>query len=396
MVLVSGMERMSFEVLKVLKENGAEVHCILNSWENHRIQKLVDSIGASWTTGYYWYRFDRHTRSPWKLLQMAWDVTMTSAGLLRDAIRFRATHVFVPEHASVLRNAPALAVLRVLGKTVILRLANAPERGRFYDRLWRWVVPAFTTHIVANSEFSMQRCVEARVPPSKLVLIRNRVSPSFRPSDDGSSVVDLVRSRRTLLCVGQIAPFKGTHLAVEAALTLMEEGADVQLIVVGAVPEWPPDLVAYYQGLQKDVKASGHCHRVHFLGSRTDVLEIMRHSYLLVAPILQEETFGNVVLEAKSVGLPVIAFGRGGIPELVENGVTGHVCDETTAASLEEGVRVFLDHPDFRDRASMASLQSMSDPVCEFSASVFNRKWLEAFGIENGARENAREALICA
>jgi glycosyltransferase involved in cell wall biosynthesis len=383
MVLVSGMERMSFEVLRVLKENGAKVHCILNSWENHRIQKLVDSIGASWSTGYYWYRFDRHTRSPLKILQMVWDVLLTSAGLLRDAVRFRATHVFVPEHASVLRNAPALAFLRVLGKTVILRLANAPERGGFYDRLWRWVVPSFTTHVIANSEFAMQRCLEARVPRSKLILIKNRVSPSFRPADDGSSVVDLVRSAKTLLCVGQIAPFKGTHLAIAAALSLMEQGADVQLVIVGAVPEWPPELVDYYQELQAKVQASRYSDRVHFLGTRTDVLEIMKHSYLLLAPILQEETFGNVVLEAKSVGLPVVAFRRGGIPELIEDGVTGHLCDGFTAESLAAGSREFLESPQIRERASAASLASLSDPLCEFSPSMFNRKWLELFGIGN-------------
>ena len=86
MVIVSGMERMSFEVLRVLKENGAEVHCILNSWENERIVKLAESIGASWSTGYYWYRFDRHTRNPWKIAQMVWDILMTSAGLLRDDV----------------------------------------------------------------------------------------------------------------------------------------------------------------------------------------------------------------------------------------------------------------------------------------------------------------------
>ena len=44
MVIVSGMERMTFEVLRALKESKAEVHCILNDWENHRIRELVDSI----------------------------------------------------------------------------------------------------------------------------------------------------------------------------------------------------------------------------------------------------------------------------------------------------------------------------------------------------------------
>lgn len=381
MVLVSGMERMSFEVLRVLKENGAEVHCILNSWENHRIQKLVESIGASWSTGYYWYRFDRHTRNPWKILQMVWDVLLTSAGLLRDFLKFRPTHIFVPEHASVLRNAPALLLLKILRRSVVLRLANAPERGRFYCFLWRWVLPPFTTRIVANSEFALERCLEVNVPRQKLALIKNRVSRSFSPGHDGHSLLALLQARKTLLCAGQIAPFKGTHVAIEAALALMASGADVQLVVVGAFPEWPPELVAYFDELQKKVEASEYPDRVHFVGSRNDVLEIMKHSYLLVAPILQEETFGNVVLEAKSVGLPVVAFPRGGIPELIEHGVTGHVCDDVSAASLMEGIQEFLESPEARERASEAALAGMADPVCEFSPAVFDNKWLELFGL---------------
>jgi hypothetical protein len=44
MVVVFGAERMTFEILRVLREGGAEVHCIINEWENHRIRPLVDSI----------------------------------------------------------------------------------------------------------------------------------------------------------------------------------------------------------------------------------------------------------------------------------------------------------------------------------------------------------------
>src|SRR5262249_14423552 len=71
MVVVSGLERMTFEVLRVLREHGAAVHCIVNSWENHRIVALAEEIGASWSTGYYWYRLDRRTRNPLRWIQMA-------------------------------------------------------------------------------------------------------------------------------------------------------------------------------------------------------------------------------------------------------------------------------------------------------------------------------------
>ena len=60
---------------------------------------------------------------------MLWDIVRTSAGLARVAVRFGPTHVLVPEYAAVLRNAPVLAALRLLGVDVVFRIANAPERG---------------------------------------------------------------------------------------------------------------------------------------------------------------------------------------------------------------------------------------------------------------------------
>ena len=183
---------------------------------------------------------------------------MTSAGLLRDAFRFRATHVFVPEHVSVLRNAPALLILRALGTPVIVRLANHPDRSRFYSFLWRFVMPPLATTFVQISDFSRQRALEAGLPERKIHVIKNRVPRRAAGAGDSDlAVLELVRLRRTLVVVGQIAPFKGTHLAVEATLALLREGWDVQLVVIGRKPEWPPEYASYYDSMMRSVKAEG-------------------------------------------------------------------------------------------------------------------------------------------
>src|SRR5262249_59945672 len=110
-------------------------------------------IGATWSTGYYWYPFSR-TLNPWRWAQFAWDIAMTSLGLLRDARRLRATHVLVPEFSSALRNAPALALLRLFGVCVVLRLGNAPEAGAFYRRLWRRAIDSLGGPFVGKRGFN--------------------------------------------------------------------------------------------------------------------------------------------------------------------------------------------------------------------------------------------------
>jgi len=317
MVIVSGLERMTFEVLRVARQHGANVHCIVNGWENHRIVPRAEAIGASWSTGYYGENFSWRARNPVEHLRSLWDVIRTSGGLLRDAARFRPTHVLVPDYLAVLRNAPALALLRLFGAQIVFRIGNAPERGAFYEVLWRHLLPPFVSTFVPNSQFGYARLQDTGVPVRKITLIRNALSRRTVLAGTDDEIVRLAASRPTLLTVGQIAPFKGTHLAVEAALELIAAGHDVQAIIAGAIPVWPPDLVGYAADLRARIDRAGAANRVHFVGVRENMPAIMRASYLLVAPILQEETFGNVVLEARSEGLPVVTFNRGALGELV-------------------------------------------------------------------------------
>jgi glycosyltransferase involved in cell wall biosynthesis len=386
MVMVSGLERMTFEVLGVVRRRGGSVHCIVNGWENHRIVELVERIGASWSTGFYWYPFTSRPRAVRQTLQLVWDSVRTSAGLARDAFRFRPTHVLTPEYSAVLRNAPALALLKLLGVKVVFRIANAPERGRIHEVLWRHVLPPFVTRFVPNSRFSYSRLQETGVPERKITLIRNALSRRPLSADTDEDVVRLAASRPTILSVGQIAPFKGTHLFVDAVLRLVDEGFDVQAIVVGALPHWPPEFVDYTERLKQQIAAAGASDRVHFVGSRENVLEIMKASYVLAAPILQEETFGNVVLEARSVGLPVVTFAHGGLTELVAHRRTGYLCETPDLPGLLAGLGYFLAQPGERDAASVRSLDVSSEPGNDCTSSEFERRWWAMFSPVAGER----------
>jgi glycosyltransferase involved in cell wall biosynthesis len=379
MVMVSGLERMTFEVLRVVRRHGATVHCIVNGWENHRIVPLANAIGASWSTGYYGQSFSWRAKNPISHLKSLWDVARTSAGLLRDAIRFRPTHVLVPEYLAVLRNAPALAVLRLLGVDIVFRIGNAPERGAVYEILWRRLLPPFVTTFVPNSRFGYARLQDTGVPQQKITLIRNALSRRSVLEGTDEEIVRLASKRRTLLTAGQIAPFKGTHLAVDAALELIAAGHDVQAIIAGAIPIWPPDLVDYVAELRARVDGAGAADRIHFVGGRENLPAIMRASWLLVAPILQEETFGNVLLEARSEGLPVVTFDRGALGELVTHKETGYICATSDLTGLREGIRYFLDHPDERSRASANSLAASARPDEECTPAEFERRWWALF-----------------
>lgn len=381
MVMVSGMERMSFEVLRVLREGGATIHCILNSWENHRIVPLVESVGATWSTGTYSVKLGRHSRKPADLVRMAWEISRVSTGMLRDARRFRPTHVFLPEFVSIIRNAPALLVLRMSGVKVICRLANHPEPHPFYQRLFRGFLQRFTDVFVANSDFAASKVLETGVDPSKVRTIYNTLSTRHEsPGATSDPVVELAQRSRTIVSIGQIAPFKGTHMFVEAALRVLPRHEGVQALIVGRKPEWPPERVQYIADLEREIAQAEMSDRIQFIGETEQVPALMAASELLVLPILQEETFGNVALEALAAGLPVVSFATGGLTELVEHGQTGHLCQEKTVDCLVGGIEGFLGNPQARKAAAQSSIAKFNSAESPYSRRTFARNWNGLFG----------------
>jgi len=270
-------------------------------------------------------------------------------------------------------------VLRLFGVDVVFRLAMAPERGQLQRMLWRYALSPFVSRFVAISRFCRRRMLEEGIDAKKITLVRNALSERLPCTTADHEIVSLARSRPTLLTAGQIAPFKGTHLAVDAVLQLIAEGFDVQAIVLGRMPTWPPEFVEYVEELRARVAQAGATDRVHFVGPRENVLELMQACYVLSAPILCEEAFCNVVHEARSVGLPVVTFARGALPELVDHGRTGYVCETADLDGLLTGLRHYLCDRTSRDAASARSLYVTEVLDKECTAHEFERRWWTIF-----------------
>ena len=379
MVTISGLERMTFEVLGVLRERGAVVHCIVNSWENHRVVALAEQIGATWSTGYYWYPF-RRTLHPWSLAQFAWDIAMTSGGLLRDARRLRATHVLVPEFSSAIRNAPALALLRLFGARVILRLGNAPEAGPFYRRVWRRAIDPFVDRFVCNSRFTRRELLAHGIRPGKAALVYNAV-----PTRAGAVGSRGLRDHRRVIYIGQIIPEKGLNVLLDAAGLLAARGHDVRLDVVGDMEGWvSPSYAGYREKVVARAAAPDLAGRVRFLGHREDVPALLAAAGVHCCPSLPavREGFGVVTIEAKQAGVPSVVFPTGAQPELIEHGRDGWVCRAATAEALAEGLAYFLSDPDRLERAGRAARES----VPRFGRERFADGWWSVFERAASAR----------
>jgi glycosyltransferase involved in cell wall biosynthesis len=131
----------------------------------------------------------------------------------------------------------------------------------------------------------------------------------------------------TFVTVAHLVPHKGIDVLLRAFA--LARGGGARLRVVGDGPELP-DLQVLARGL-------GLGGRVHFLGLRDDVESQLRAADAYVHPTLVEG-FGNAVAEAMACGLPVVASRAGGIPEVVEDGVSGLLVPPGEVAPLARAI----------------------------------------------------------
>lgn len=159
-------------------------------------------------------------------------------------------------------------------------------------------------HLIANTRAIVDYVVAAGWPRERIDYL-----PNFVP-DAGTARPARPAAYPLALAVGRLHPNKGFALLLEAlAMT-----RDVRLDIAGDGP-LRGDLEALAQKL-------GVAKRVRFLGWRTDVTALLAHADLFICPSLREP-LGNVVIEAWSAGVPVIATASQGPAALIEDEVNG-------------------------------------------------------------------------
>ncbi|MEX0649764.1 MAG: glycosyltransferase family 4 protein [Candidatus Andersenbacteria bacterium] len=122
-----------------------------------------------------------------------------------------------------------------------------------------------------------------------------------------------------LVFLGRITPEKGVEVAVETA-----KQTGRKLIVAAKVDE---PLSAYAKEMLKLFEETPE---VEFIGQvGEEKKELLANAYAMLMPIQWDEPFGLVVIEALVTGTPVIAFRRGSMPEIIEEGKTGFLVTTT-------------------------------------------------------------------
>ena len=185
------------------------------------------------------------------------------------------------------------------------------------------------------------------------------------PFANGSEVHKVTTKRnKRILTAGRISPEKGLHILLDAFEMVVERYTDVELVMIGeelvAPKEYIVDLSddpkivqlaewyneGYLTQLQRMVQVKNLTDKVTFLGfvPHGEIGEWYVSGDILVNPSLSE-SFGMSLVEAMMWELPVIGTKVGGMPEIIEEAVTGWLVEPGDPQELADAIVTVLEDP---------------------------------------------------
>lgn len=207
---------------------------------------------------------------------------------------------------------------------------------RWHTQVDRWCT-RHSDHVIAVSEATRSIMTGLEGAAEKqITVIYNGMEPLVTPAPES-----LTRLRRELmlqnedicLMIARLHEEKGFNVLFDAIPDIAARAGKLVVLVAGEGP--------HRAMLEHEVNRRGLQDSVRFLGQRDDIPQLISLASVVVLPSLAE-SFGFVLLEAMSLGKPVVASTAGGIPEVVSNGETGFLVPPGDAASLAAAVSGLL------------------------------------------------------
>lgn len=187
--------------------------------------------------------------------------------------------------------------------------------------------------VIAPSRFIRSKLIEGGWPEDKVVFLQNFADDAIldRAANAGADATD--RENPYLLFFGRLSAEKGIDTllrAFDAALPSLPQ--NMRLVVVGDGPD-----AADFKALASSL---GCASRIEFAGYQTGgaLQAYVERASLAIASSRWRENMPYSIVEALAAGTPVIGTNIGGIPELVDEGKTGFICEPGDVPSMADAI----------------------------------------------------------
>lgn len=170
-------------------------------------------------------------------------------------------------------------------------------------------------HFIVVSQSLKGEFVQRGYPPEKLTVVRNGIdTPDTVAREKLKRELGIPANELLVGTAARLTEQKGLDAFLTVASRIADTGRNVHFAIAGD-GELRSDL-------ERQAEALGISARIHFLGFRNDILDVIA-GFDLMLYLSRWEPFANTILEAMAVGTPVIASDVGGNAEVIEHGNNG-------------------------------------------------------------------------
>ncbi len=230
----------------------------------------------------------------------------------------------------------------------------------FFNRQREFIL--HSDKVIAVSKFVKQALInETFVDEKKITVIYNGLDENFSQI---TKVGDIVQ----LFYVGLIHLSKGLADLVDVMGQIKDK--KIELVIVGDG--------LYLADLRKLVSEKDLLNKIHILGrkSHEESMQLLASSDIFVLPSRRVEGFPMSIVSAMLAGLPTVSSNMGGIPEAVENDVTGIVYKSGNVSQLRDAVLKLAEDKNLRREMGQAALKRAEE---EFTLDVMLDKYEKVF-----------------
>ncbi len=259
-----------------------------------------------------------------------------------------------------------LTFSRIFGTTVSLLTGKKKiisfEQGDIYNNNWKYKTANFLTSffidvIITNSNAMKEWLYKNyRIPHRKITVLHNSIlTDFFKPKGDSGEFRRMLGEGRNEIVIGSVGTLgrgidKGMNYCIDAISILSRKYKNIRLIIVGEGE--------LRGGLERQTRDLGLEKVVKFLGARRDIDSILNAIDIFVLASVFEP-FGIALIEAMSIERPVVGSASGGIPEIIEDGVTGFLFTPKDSKQLAEIIDRLIRNEKLRKEVGMRARKAV-------------------------------------
>lgn len=354
---VYGLEIVTFQLMKELKENGFEVRCIVSGWNDGIFKQMLDEQQIK----YYEVKLGwLHLRKP------LWTIDTL---LHFPKAFYKCKKIIKDYNPDILHFSSyptAIMLYPLLKGKIVFALHDTHQPTLKHTFIFKWLNKKINLFIGVSNHIA-KSLAKLGIPQNKITVIYNGV---YNPGN----ILHLNKFKNTIIhfaIIGQVAPWKGHETLVEAVDFLVKKNiTGFKILIFGN------QINEFGKKLKDIILKKNLLHFFIWKGFVKNQDDIYKLCDAVIVPSLSEEPCSLTVIESMMRGKQLIVSDRGGNPELIEHNINGFVFKADDPVALSERMQQIIINP---DKTSDFGLEARQKALSHHTLQCMVNQYVEAY-----------------